>query len=137
MAEEQKKKKGHPVRNTAVAAVLIAALLGGGHYGLGIGRGDGQWLLPSLTGQDAQQAAEPQPQQNEQTGTADGALSIVVQESKILYGGREVGLSELEEALLHDYTKGRTTVTLTDDHAIKGTFDEVSALLAKLEISAE
>ena len=38
----------------------------------------------------------------------------------------------VEQALLRDYVQGKTTVTLTDDHAIKSAYDEVTALLDRL-----
>lgn len=140
MARENGKKRSHAGRNTAVAAVILAALLGG-HYGLGIGRG-GEGLL-TQSGESAQtQTAETQTVQAEPTPeteiapTDDGRLEIVVREDQILYEGDAVDLTALEEALLRDYAEG-VAVTLTDDHAIMATYDEVAALLASLNIPTE
>lgn len=144
MARENGKRKSHAGRNTAVAAVILAALLGG-HYGLGIGRG-GEGLL-TQSGESARPEteqtavtetappAEPTPEA-EPEATDDGRLEIVVREDQILYEGEAVDLTALEEALLRDYAEG-VTVTLTDDHAIMATYDEVAALLASLNIPTE
>ena len=43
-------------------------------------------------------------------------------------------LAQLEESLLKDYKAGTTAVELVDDHAIKAAYDEVNALLQKLNI---
>ena len=63
----------------------------------------------------------------------DSILSIEIKEDKIYYEGQEVTLQQLEENLLRDYKEG-LTVSVTDDHAIKGTYDEVEALLTKLAL---
>ena len=135
MSQEQKKKKSHTGRNVTITAVLLAALLGGGHFGLGIGRGGEGFLTQNSESAQTQTAAaeasaEPQA---EETAPDDGVLAITVQEDKLLYQGAEVSLTELEEALLRDYTPEKT-VTLTDDHAIKAAYDEAAALLDKLGI---
>ena len=54
-------------------------------------------------------------------------------EDELLYEGQEVTLVQLEENLLKDY-KAETAVELKDDHAIKAAYDEVTALLQKLNI---
>ena len=59
---------------------------------------------------------------------------VTVKEDKLLYEGREVDLTQLEEDLLKDYKADSSTVELLDDHAIKAVYDEVSALLQKLSI---
>ena len=64
----------------------------------------------------------------------DGILTVTVREDKLLYEGREVDLTQLEENLLKDYKADSSTVELLDDHAIKAVYDEVSALLQKLSI---
>lgn len=64
----------------------------------------------------------------------DGVLTVTVREDKLLYEGREVDLTQLEEDLLKDYKADSSTVELLDDHAIKAVYDEVSALLQKLSI---
>ncbi len=63
----------------------------------------------------------------------DGVLTVTVREDKLLYEGQEVTLAQLEENLLKDY-KTETAVELKDDHAIKAAYDEVTALLQKLNI---
>ena len=148
---QEKRKKSHTGRNVTITALLLAALLGGGHYGLGIGKGGGgEGLLPesgnstqSETAQ-SQQAEESQAPETQETAAEeaaapedDGVLSIVVREDKLLYEGEETDLAALEQALLRDYVQGKTTVTLTDDHAIKSAYDEVTALLDRLGIKAE
>ena len=153
MANERQSKRGHPVRNTGIAAVLLALLLGGGRYGFGIGRGGEGFLTqtgnstkPETASQttQSQPAAKPETQETapETTPEApseetdDGVLEILVREDRIYYEGEELDLAGLEEALLRDYGEGKR-VTLTDDHAIKAAFDEVSALLGRLEIPTE
>lgn len=133
MAQETKRSK-HTGAKVTVTTAAILALLAGGHFGLGIGRGgEGAGLLP---GQQApaqntvETAAEPE---EAEAGKDDGVLAVTVQEDGILYEGKAVTLSELEAALLSDYT-GEKTVTLADDHAIKSAYDEVTALLDKLSI---
>lgn len=148
---QEKSKKSHTGRNVTITALLLAALLGGGHYGLGIGKGGGgEGLLPesgnstqSETAQ-TQQAEESQAPETQETAAEeaaapedDGVLSIVVREDKLLYEGEETDLAALEQALLRDYVQGKTRVTLADDHAIKSAYDEVTALLDRLGIKAE
>ena len=156
MAQERNGNKSHTGRNVGLAAVLLALLLGGGRYGLGIGRGGGgEGVLPengnstqSETVQTAQQEAQPTevqetPAQEEPAVPAeeipedDGVLSVVVKEDKLFYEDEEIDLAVLEQALLRDYVKDKTTVTLTDDHAIKAAYDEVASLLDRLGIGVE
>lgn len=66
--------------------------------------------------------------------SADSILSIEVIEDKIFYEGEEITAAELEQRLLSDVKDG-ISVSLTDNHAIKGTFDEVKAILSKLSLS--
>ena len=145
----------------ALGAVVLALLLAGGHFGLGIGQGGG--LVSGQGEQKAAQTAEETAQADKQTAAEtapkteeavqqapektqedpapaaeapqdDGVLTVTVQEDKLLYEGQEVDLARLEESLLKDYKAGTTTVELRDDHAIKAAYDEVTALLQKLSI---
>ena len=144
--KRSRKRKRHTGRKVAGGTVLLALLLAGGHFGLGIGREDGG-LLTSGRLQDAVETVSQVVQSTQQTvpETAqpvqeivvpqdDGVLSIVVREDKLLYEGQEVTLAQLEEDLLRDYKAETTTVELQDDHAIKAAYDEVHALLQKLSI---
>ena len=155
--KRSRKRKRHTGRKVAGGTVLIALLLAGGHFGLGIGREDGGLLTSgrlqdavetvSQTVQSAQQTVSQtvqgaqetvpetaQPVQQIVVPQDDGVLSIVVREDKLLYEGQEVTLAQLEEDLLRDYKAETTTVELQDDHAIKAAYDEVHALLQKLSI---
>ncbi len=154
MEQEKNKKRSHTGRNVTLTALVLAALLGGGRYGLGLGRGGGEGLLPengnstqSGTAQAVQTAEAPQTQAPEAQETEapvgeaaeadDGVLSIVVREDRLFYEDEEIDLAGLEQALLRDYIQGKTVVTLTDDHAIKAAYDEAAALLDRLGIKAE
>ena len=144
--KRSRKRRRHTGRKVAGGAVLIALLLAGGHFGLGIGREDGGLLTSgrlqdavetvSQTVQGAQETVPEtaQPVQQIVVPQDDGVLSIVVREDKLLYEGQEVTLAQLEEDLLRDYKDETTTVELQDDHAIKAAYDEVHALLQKLSI---
>lgn len=66
--------------------------------------------------------------------SADNILSIEVNEDKIIYEGEEITAADLEEKLLSDVREG-VSVSLTDNHARKGTFDEVKAILSKLSLN--
>lgn len=144
------RRSRHTGGKVAGGAVLLALLLAGGHFGLGIGR-EGGGLLTGESVQNAAetvtesvesaketltQAAETVQEVIQEVGAPqdDGVLSIAVKEDKLLYEGQEVTLVQLEEALLKDYKAGITTVELKDDHAIKATYDEVNALLSRLNI---
>ena len=142
-------------------AVVLAILLAGGHYGLGIGRADGGFIHSEqyiegkeIVKENAKAAKEVSSEYLEKkAGEAkeewekvketvaeamvpqdDSVLTISVKEDKLLYEGREVTLSQLEERLLQEYKAGSTAVELKDDHAIKAAYDEVKALLQKLSI---
>lgn len=65
--------------------------------------------------------------------SSDNILSIEVNEDKIIYEGEEISSTELEQRLLSDMKDG-ISVSLTDNHAIKGTFDDVKAILSKLSL---
>ena len=80
------------------------------------------------------QTAEPRESEAPAEAVDDGVLSIVVKEDKLIYEGEETDLAALEQALLRDYVKNSTTVTLIDDHAIKSAYDAVTALLDRLGI---
>ena len=144
------KRNRHTGGKVTAGAVVLALLLAGGHFGLGIGR-EGGGLL---TGQALETATETVTQTAEkvqETGVEtaekvqeavteavapkdDGVLTVTVKEDKLLYEGEEVTLAQLEESLLKDYKAGTNTVELVDDHAIKAAYDEVNALLQKLNI---
>ena len=133
--KNEEKKSSHAGGKLAGAALILALLGGGGYFGLGVGNPNGGWFNPATT-EAAQQtqttAADTQATTPAQTQD-DGVLKITVAENKILYRGQEVDLIQLEEALLKDYKEG-AKVELTDDHAIKSVYDEVSALLQKLKM---
>ena len=144
------KRNRHTGGKVTAGAVVLALLLAGGHFGLGIGR-EGGGLL---TGQALETATETVTQTAEkvqETGVEtaekvqeavteavapkdDGVLTVTGKEDKLLYEGEEVTLAQLEESLLKDYKAGTNTVELVDDHAIKAAYDEVNALLQKLNI---
>ena len=144
------KRNRHTGGKVTAGAVVLALLLAGGHFGLGIGR-EGGGLL---TGQALETATETVTQTAEKVQETavetaekvqeavteavspqdDGVLTITVKEDKLFYEGSEVTLAQLEESLLKDYKAGTNTVELADDHAIKATYDEVNALLQKLNI---
>ncbi|MBQ7146381.1 MAG: hypothetical protein IJR95_06410 [Lachnospiraceae bacterium] len=142
---EENRKSAHVGRKAAGTAVILALLAGGGYFGFGVGNPNGGWLTPSNPG--ITQEAPPQTTavpattlapvqttaQVESTTADDGILRITVKESGILYRGQSVSLAELEQALLKDYKAG-DKAELTDDHAIKAVYDEVTALLNKLQI---
>ena len=141
MANERNNKRGHGVRNTAIAGAALLLLLGGGRYGLGIGRGGGEGALPqegnSVLPETAQvETAETTAAPEETAPGDDGVLEITVREDALYYEGEALDLAALRDALLRDYAQG-VTVKLTDDHAIKSAYDEVAALLTSLGIEAE
>ena len=139
------KRNRHTGGKVAGGAVLLALLLAGGHFGLGIGREGGGLLtgeaLQAVT-ETAQETvaetAEKVQEKAEEVVTLqeqdDGVLTITVKEDKLLYEGKDVSLSQLEQNLLKEYKIDSTTVELVDDHAIKAAYDEVTALLQKLNI---
>lgn len=152
------KRNRHTGGKVAAGAVILALLLAGGHFGLGIGRGGGG-LLTGEALESAQESASQAVESTKETGTQtpqkaeektgeavqekveegtapqdDGVLTITVQEDKLLYEGQETDMTQLEESLLRDYKGETTTVELRDDHAIKAAYDEVTALLQKLSI---
>ena len=141
------KRNRHTGGKVTAGAVVLALLLAGGHFGLGIGR-EGGGLL---TGQALETAVETVTetaqkveekaaetvetiQEKAEAAESDGTLTITVREDKLLYEGQEVTLAQLEESLLKEYKAETTTVELRDDHAIKAAYDEVNALLEKLSI---
>ena len=143
------KRNRHTGGKVTAGAVVLALLLAGGHFGLGIGREGGglltgealQTATQTVT-ENAQAAKEAAVETAEKVSEAvteavtkdDGVLTITVKEDKLLYEGKEVTLAQLEENLLKDYKAGTNTVELKDDHAIKAAYDEVTALLQKLNI---
>ena len=101
------KRNRHTGGKVTAGAVILALLLAGGHFGLGIGREDGG-LLTSGRLQDAVETVSQVVQSTQQTvpETAqpvqeivvpqdDGVLSIVVREDKLFYEGQEVTLAQL------------------------------------------
>ena len=139
------KRNRHTGGKVAGGAVLLALLLAGGHFGLGIGREGGGLLTGEAlqavtetaqetvaeTAEKVQEKAEEVVTPQEQD---DGVLTITVKEDKLLYEGKDVSLSQLEQNLLKEYKIDSTTVEMVDDHAIKAAYDEVTALLQKLNI---
>ena len=107
MARGNEEKKGHPVRNTAIAAALVAMLIGGGRLGAGLGKSVGESMFlnqgkePENTG-TAQTETVQQEQPSPETAETpdDGVLEIVVREDAVLYEGEQTDLAGLEAALL-------------------------------------
>ena len=144
------KRNRHTGGKVTAGAVVLALLLAGGHFGLGIGREGGGLLTGQAletatetvteTAQKVEEkAAETVETVQEKVEEAvasrdDGVLIVTVNEDKLLYEGQEVTLAQLEESLLKDYKAETTTVELKDDHAIKAAYDEAKALLEKLSI---
>ena len=122
----QKKNKHTGAKVTAAAAVLLAALAGGS---FGISRGGFHFADSQYAGT----VMQPSETVEKASAQDESILTITVQNSEILYRGEAVTLSQLEALLLSDYTEDKQII-LQDDHAIKATFDEVSALLAKLSL---
>ena len=150
--EENKRsqRNRHTGGKVTAGAVILALLLAGGHFGLGIGR-EGGGLLAGEALETAKETvtetAEQVQEKAEETVETiqekveevaalqdDGVLTVTVKEDKLLYEGAEVTLAQLEESLLKDYKGDATAVELRDDHAIKAAYDEVTALLQKLNI---
>ena len=144
------KRNRHTGGKVTAGAVVLALLLMGGHFGLGIGREGGGLLTGEAlqnatetvteTAQNAKETVVETAEKVQETVTEavspqdDGVLTVTVKEDKLLYEGQEVTLAQLEESLLKDYKAGTNTVELVDDHAIKASYDEVNALLQKLNI---
>ena len=150
--EENKRsqRNRHTGGKVTAGAVILALLLAGGHFGLGIGREGGGLLTGEAletTKETVTETAEQVQEKAEETVETiqekveeaiapqdDGVLTVTVKEDKLLYEGAEVTLAQLEESLLKDYKGDATAVELRDDHAIKAAYDEVTALLQKLNI---
>ncbi len=150
--EENKRsqRNRHTGGKVTAGAVILALLLAGGHFGLGIGREGGGLLTGEAletaketvteTAEQVQEKAEETVetiQEKVEEAVAprdDGVLTVTVKEDKLLYEGAEVTLAQLEESLLKDYKGDATAVELRDDHAIKAAYDEAAALLQKLNI---
>ena len=129
MANERKRKKHTGAKVTAATAVLLAALAGGS-----FGFRQSGLNIPGVQNNDKKGPSVQESIVTEQTSAQDdGTLTVTVRNSDILYRGSEVTLSQLETLLLSDYTAEKQII-LQDDHAIKSTFDEVTALLAKLSM---
>jgi len=150
MADNQKnnRKSKHTGAKVVGGAALLALLFGGGYFGLGIGNSGGGVIggheteagsagSPEETKQQETPAAtEPSTEETqESTEETKEAIRISVKESEIWYNDTKVTLEELKAALLHDYSfTQKQTVTLTDEKAVKGTYDEVVTLLQTLKI---
>lgn len=152
--KRRSKRKRHAGRKVVGGTALLALLLAGGHFGLGIGQAEGGLLkIEALqatkeavvdtveaapetaeTAAETLQAVQEAVIQEIVVPQDDGILTITVRESTLLYEGREVTLAQLEEELLKDYQPDTSTVELRDDHAIKAAYDEVNALLQRLSI---
>ena len=144
------KRNRHTGGKVTAGAVILALLLAGGHFGLGIGREGGGLLTGQALETDQETLSETAEKAQEKAAEAvetvqekveeavspqdDGVLTVTVREDKLLYEGEEVTLAQLEENLLRDYKGDDTTVELKDDHAIKAAYDEATALLQKLNI---
>ena len=141
MAKEAKQKKNkHTGTKVGIAAVILAALFGGGYFALGGGAGLGIDGIFKGTNQntevptkESEKIPESTEAESEKNYEDDTVLEIVITETGIVYEGKNVTESELETAILSDFT-GNVVVTVKDDHAIKSTYDEVTALLTKLNI---
>ena len=128
MAKQKKKHTGAKV--TAATAVLLAALAGGS---FGIGRGG--LSLPRTQPSDTNGVImEPATAVENSFVPNEKTLNITVRNTDILYQGSTVTLEQLEASLLSDYKADEKEIVLQDDHAIKATYDEVAALLAKLSL---
>lgn len=82
---------------------------------------------------ETQPTPETEPEEEPFDYSEDNILSIEISGSDILYEGEPVSSAELEQKLLAEYKEG-FTVSVTDNHAIKGTYDEVEAILARLSL---
>ena len=151
MKENKRSQRNrHTGGKVTAGAVILALLLAGGHFGLGIGREGGGLLTGEAletaketvteTAEQVQEKAEETVETIQEkveevaASQDDGVLTVTVKEDKLLYEGSEVTLAQLEESLLKDYRGDATAVELRDDHAIKAAYDEVTALLQKLNI---
>ena len=156
-SKRNSKGRRHTGGKVTIGAAILALLLAGGHFGLGIGREGGGLLTgqaleaagntaaetvesaKETVAETAEKAKETVTETAEKVEEAvapqdDGVLTITVREDKLLYEGQEVDLVQLEERLLKDYKADATQVELKDDHAIKAAYDETTALLQKLNI---
>ena len=143
MAKERNDKKKGGGGKIAGAALLLALLGGGGYFGLGVGNPSGGLINPASSGAPAQEistavqeatTAEAATTPAEVTTEEDlSVLAIRVTEGKIFYRDKEMTIAALEEALLRDFTDGRSVV-IQDDRAVKSAYDEVTALIERLRI---
>ena len=131
--KNEEKKSSHAGSKLAGAALILALLGGGAHFGLGVGNPNGGWINPKPSEAATQEQTPLATQPSTEAPTQEGKLMITISENKILYQGKEVSLAQLEEALLRDY-KADSKVELVDDHAIKSVYDEVTTLLQKLKV---
>ena len=128
-SKRSSKRNRHTGGKVTAGAVILALLLAGGHFGLGIGR-DGGGLLTGEALETAKESASQAVESAKETVTEtaqkaeekaaevvetvqekveeaaapqdDGVLTVTVREDKLLYEGEEVTLAQLEENLLRD-----------------------------------
>ncbi|MBP5294493.1 MAG: hypothetical protein J6Y95_02095 [Lachnospiraceae bacterium] len=138
--KQEKKKSKHTGAKVSIAALILAALFGGGFFAFGGGEGmgiGGIFKAPDQNteapAEESEKSAEPTEPESTKDYQADTVLEVVITETGIVYEGKTVTAAELETAILSDFS-GNVTVTVRDDHAIKSTYDEVTALLTKLNV---
>ena len=124
----------------ALAAVLVAVafffLTRCGFKGPGAGgNGEGEGSAPTIVEEAQETDSNSEPQETESTEGSEQSVrfDIVIREREIILNGSSVGLDELETALRENYEEG-TPVEVSDDYAIKATYDDVISLLNKLDI---
>ncbi len=124
----EKKKKGHPVRNTTIGVGLLAALalLFGPKLGLGAGG-----VIPAFQTQPAPQAqTQAQPEQTTAPAEKPDGNRITIENDVISYMGDPVTIDELRERIVENAKEGE--IVLENKQAIKGAYDAVTALLSEL-----
>lgn len=159
--EPKEKKKNHTGRNVAVGVIVALMLSTGGYFGLGPGQGmlgltpndgghgtgiDSTSSVQEDSGTSSVEEAviggESSENGKEASGEEEGKFIITVSESKILCDGRELSVTELENLLESKFISGddaaenlaNLEIVVRDDHAVKSSFDAVTALLTKLDI---
>ena len=133
--EPKKKRKkrrhgGRRILGLLMLLVLIAAIvlffwMDG--FGLLPGRGSGTENEGSPSSQGSQTGGSGK----QNPPAQDGKVEIVVSEGKIRVNGVEIAESALQEYLASRHTD-KTTYVLTDDHALRQTYNYVKATLDAL-----